>query len=234
MAFRRLGSRSGLAAARCADALCHAKDTGLIFVSNEKSNNIIVLDPEDASGGQGHQDIAAAARHAFQRGPRQALRRLRRRRRDRSHRRGEARGRRQARDRLEPGDLRHRRGQAANLRGERGGVVALRHRHRPEHHRSGGADRRRARGRRHRQGRQARLCDVRGRRSRARDRRGGRARHARRRGRHPAAPVCGNAGRQAALGHDGAVGRGLHHRSRHHSRSLARSSSCRRACERAT
>ena len=36
----------GLGAAVLALAPAAAKDTGLIFVSNEKSNNIIVLDPK--------------------------------------------------------------------------------------------------------------------------------------------------------------------------------------------
>jgi hypothetical protein len=41
----------------------HAKGTGLIFVSNERSNNIIVLDPES---GEGYPDSGPATRHAFQ------------------------------------------------------------------------------------------------------------------------------------------------------------------------
>src|SRR5262249_53404092 len=36
----------GLAAASLAFAPAAAKDTGLVFVSNEKSNNVIVLDPK--------------------------------------------------------------------------------------------------------------------------------------------------------------------------------------------
>ena len=58
---------------RCARALCvagwpaAAKDTGLIFVSNEKTNNIIVIDPKTYKVVNDIKVLAAAARHAFQR-----------------------------------------------------------------------------------------------------------------------------------------------------------------------
>ena len=35
-----------MAVAAAAPARSHAKDTGLIFVSNEKTNNLIVIDPK--------------------------------------------------------------------------------------------------------------------------------------------------------------------------------------------
>ena len=63
-------------------------------------------------------------------------------------------------------------------------------------------------------GRQDPLCDLGGRRPRAYGRRRGRPRDAGRGGRHAAAPVRGDARPQGAVGHRRTVGRGLHHRPR--------------------
>ena len=92
---------------------------------------------------------------------------------------------------------------AAHLRVERGGVVALHHRHRPEHHRAGGADRRRARGRAA-SARTARpsMSPPRSAISCTRSTPTGGRVTQRRGGRHAAAPFRGDARRQGALGHD--------------------------------
>ena len=210
----------------------HAKDTGLIFVSNEKTNNLIVLDPKtykvvkDIKTSRRPRDMHFSA--------------------DRSKlyvacgdddvidiidvAKLEVIG------KLATGpspetfaiDEKRRRIYVANEEG----FDALHHRHRPEHHRARGADRRRARRRVPRRGRQDPLRDVGGGRPHPSGRRRGRTCHAGRGGRHAAAPVRRDAGRQGALGHRGIVGRGLHHRPRQLRRQPARSSSCRRACAR--
>ena len=70
-----LGLVATFLAAPCSGA--SAKGTGLIFVSNEKTNNIIVIDPKTNKVVKDLKNVAAAARHAFQRRSHQALRRLR-------------------------------------------------------------------------------------------------------------------------------------------------------------
>ena len=122
----------------------HAKDTGLIFVSNEKSNNLIVLDPKtyqvvkDIKTSRRPRDMHFNADHdklyvacgdddvidIIDVAKLEVIGKLD--------------------DRPEPGDFRAstRAGGASTWPTRR--LLALRHRHRPEHHRSRGADRRRA------------------------------------------------------------------------------------------
>ena len=227
----------GLALAICWSPLAPAaaKDTGLIFVSNEKSNNIIVLDPKTykvvkdiktsrrprdmhfsadrtklyvACGDDDVIDIIDVAKleviGKLPTGPSPETFAI---------------------DETAP----------AHLRRQRGELDAVGHRHRPEHHRARGADRRRARGRvsSARTARSLYVTSEVGDMVHLVDTEGGHVR-AGRRGRHAAAPVRGHAGRQGALGHGGAVGRGLYHRPREVRRSPARSSSCRPACARPT
>ena len=211
-----------------------AKDTGLIFVSNEKSNNLIVLDPKtykvvkDIKVSRRPRDMHFSADHTklyVACGDDDVIDIL-------DVAKLEVIG------KLNTGpspetfaiDEKRRRLYVANEEG----LVALRHRHRPEHHRPRGADRRRARRRVRQRRRQDCLRHLGGRRPRAHGRRRRRSCRAGRRGGHAAAPLRRHARRQGAVGHDRTVGRGLHHRPRQVLRSPARSSSCRPACARPT
>ena len=145
-----------------------AKDTGLIFVSNEKSNNIIVIDPnsykvvKDIKVGRRPRDLHFNADHTklyVACGDDDVI--------DDS-RRGDAGSHGQAQDRAEPGGIRHRRDAAAHLHLSGRGVVARHHRHGPRRDPEGSADRRRARGRAAQRGRQDPLRHLGGRRPRPR------------------------------------------------------------------
>ena len=234
MPLRPLLAFGLVAASMAGPCPASAKDTGLDFRQQREDQQHHRHRSQDLQGREGSADFAPAARHAFLRRPHQALRRLRRRRRHRHHRRRQARGGGQAHHRIEPRDLRHRREAPPHLRVERGRLVAVGHRHGPEHHHPRGADRGRAGRRVRRRGRAFRLCDVRGRRPRPSGRRRRRQRGAGRRGGNPPAAIRRDARRQGALGLCRVVGRGLHHQPREIRRRRQDRISCRRACARPT
>ena len=61
-----------LIVAAFAPAQSHAKGTGLIFVSNEKTNNLIVIDPKTYQVVKDIKSLPPPARHALQRRPYEA------------------------------------------------------------------------------------------------------------------------------------------------------------------
>ena len=171
--------------------------------------------PAEPRDRQVNPHLSPPARHEVQCRQVVPLCRLRGRRRDRRHRRGQARGRRSHPDRPQPGDVRAEQGQQAHLRVQRGELDRPGHRHRRQADRPRDPERRRAGGHRRQRGRQDFLCDLRGRRHGARHRRRIRRRGGEHHRRHAPAPLHHDAGREGALGIRRARRAGLGHRPGH-------------------